>query len=457
MHRLMFLGFAVLASLALSVPSFARAGDGDAIAAVQRASPAVVSISIWKAAPPDHPGGEPGRLKVYGSGFVIDPAGTIVTNKHVVDGALDIKAVLADGTVLPATLVDASPLVDLAVVKVNADHPLPSLEWGDSDALQVGQPVLTIGNGLDWSSSVSAGIVSALNRNLMDSPFDRYIQTDATINHGNSGGPLVDLDGKVVGVTTALFNPSANGGFIGIGFAIPASTVQFVIKHLLDPKLPEIGWLGFSLQDMTETLANALGAPQPTGAIVASVDQGGPAANAGLRPGDILERLNGRDLGDGRAFMRAIAQSPTGQPARLTVWRLGKVQDVSATVQPWPDTAPRNRMMTGQAASAMMAAPPHAGMKLAPLTDADRKKYGLQPSVNGVLVTDVETNSEAGNDGVVAGNVILQVEDVRVTSPDEVMQVIAQAHAEHRTYLAVLVLMANGAQWLSFSVSTTRS
>ncbi len=457
MHRLMLLAFALIASLCLSVPAFARVGDSDAVAAVQRASPAVVSISIWKAAPPDHPGGAPGRLKVYGSGFVIDPAGTIVTNKHVIDGALDIKVVLADGTVLPATLADASPLVDLAVVKVSAGHPLPSLEWGNSDTLQVGQPVLTIGNGLDWSSSVSAGIVSALNRNLMDSPFDRYIQTDATINHGNSGGPLIDLDGKVVGVTTALFNPSATGGFIGIGFAIPASTVQFVIQHLLDPKLPQIGWLGFSLQDMTETLASALGVPQATGAIVASVDRGGPAANAGLRPGDILERLNGKDLGDGRAFMRAVAESPTGQPARLTVWRLGKQQDISATVQPWPDTAPRNRMMTGQAASEMMAAPPHAGMKLAVLTDADRKKYGLDTHLNGVLVTAVETNSEAGNDGVVAGNVILQVEDVPVTSPDDVAQVITQAHEQHKTYLAVLVQMTNGGHWLSFSVSTTNS
>jgi len=258
-------------------------------------------------------------------------------------------------------------------------------------------------------------------------------------------------------VTTALYNPSATGGFIGIGFAIPAATVRFVIKHLLDPKLPEIGWLGFSLQDMTETLANALGVPQATGAIVASVDRAGPAASAGLRPGDILERLNGKDLGDGRAFMRAVAQSPTGQPVRLTVWRLGKQQDVSATVQPWPDTGPRNHMVTGQAAYEMMAAPPHAGMKLAALTDADRKKYGLDPGVNGVLVTEVETNSEAGNDGVVAGNVILEVEGVPVTSPDEVTTVIAQAHAERRSYLAVLVQMANGPQWLSFSVSTTKS
>ena len=243
MLRLMFLGFAVIASVCLSGPSFARASDGGAVAAVQRASPSVVSISVWQAAPPDHPGGEPGRLKIYGSGFVIDPAGIIVTNKHVIMGALDIKAVLADGTVLPATLVGASPQVDLAALKVDAGHPLPSVEFGDSDALQVGQPVLTIGNGLDWSSSVSEGIVSALNRNLMDSAFDRYIQTDATINHGNSGGPLVDLDGKVVGVTTALFNPSSTGGFLGIGFVIPASTVQFVVRSLIDPKFPQSGGL----------------------------------------------------------------------------------------------------------------------------------------------------------------------------------------------------------------------
>ena len=209
---------------------------------------------------------------------------------------------------------------------------------------------------------------------------------------------------------------------------------------------------------MTPTLADALGVPQATGAIVASVDRAGPADQAGLRPGDILEQLNGRPIGDGRAFMRAIAESPTGQPARLTVWRLGKVQDVSATVQPWPDTAPHGGMMTGQAASAMMAAPPHAGMKFAALTDADRKKYGLDPGVNGVLVTDVETNSEAGNDGVVAGNVILEAGGVPVTSPDEVMRVIAQAHEEHRSYLAVLVHDdQRRAMALTFSVSATKS
>jgi serine protease Do len=228
MPRLMSLMWVMAAVIWSGSAAFARAPQAAevAVAAVQRASPAVVSVSVWRMVPSDPPGGPPGRIKAYGSGFIIDPSGIVVTNRHVIDGALDTKVVLDDGTVLAARLVAASGLVDLAVLKVEADRKLPSVEWGDSTTIQVGEPVLTIGNGLNWSSSVSAGIVSALNRSLMDSPFDRYIQTDATVNHGNSGGPLIDLEGKVIGVMTAMYNPSQSGGFIGIGFAIPADTAQ---------------------------------------------------------------------------------------------------------------------------------------------------------------------------------------------------------------------------------------
>ena len=216
--------------------------SGDA-AAAQKATPAVVNISTWKLRQKD--GDAPRRVKTYGSGFIIDPSGIIVTNKHVIDGALDIKVIFSDGDRVPARLVAVAAMLDLAVLKVDVDRPLPALKWGDSEALQVGDPVLTIGNPLGLGMSVSAGIVSALNRDIQDTPFDNYIQTDAAINHGNSGGPLVDLDGEVVGVDTALYNPDERRrlhrnrlGNPGRNGAVRRRAVCSIPSH------PRPGWIG---------------------------------------------------------------------------------------------------------------------------------------------------------------------------------------------------------------------
>ena len=219
-----------------SAPALARTMETGDFDVVQNATPAVVAIATWKVRPPANAGDPPRRVKTSGSGFIIDPSGIIVTNKHVIDGALNITVLFSDGGSARATLVAVAAFVDLAVLKVDVDRPLPVLKWGNSEALRVGQGVLAIGNPLGLGLSVSAGIVSALNRNIEDTPFDNYIQTDAAINHGNSGGPMVDLNGDVVGVDTALYNPDEAGGFIGIGLAIPAETAKFVVTHLLDPE-----------------------------------------------------------------------------------------------------------------------------------------------------------------------------------------------------------------------------
>ena len=454
MSRLIILAFACFVLVCTSSRIVARGVQVDEAAAVRRAAPAVVSISVWKAVPPSQPGGSPRLVKFYGSGFLIDPSGIIVTNKHVIDGAIDIKAVLVGGNVMTAKLIRASALLDLAALKVDAGHPLPAVEWGDSATLQVGDPVLTIGNGLDWAASVSAGIVSGLNRNITDSPFDSYIQTDATVNHGNSGGPLVDRDGRAVGVTTALYNPNQTGGFIGIGFAIPASTAQYVIKRLLDPNSPPSGWLGFNLQDMTGQLANALGVPQPSGAIIAAVDPSGPASHASLRFGDVLEQFDGKPLNDARAFMRAIAESRVGEQVHLTVWRLGKEQEVSATVAAWPNSMPGGDVATGANATAMMAVAPDPGVKLAAISDADRKQYGLSSDQTGVLITKVEPGSEMSELGAEPGNVIIAVQGAPVAAPDDVWNAVKLAHEQHRSYLALLLQSRDGPQWISISLST---
>ena len=241
-----------------SAPTLARTMETGDFDVVQNATPAVVAIATWKVRPPANAGDSPRRVKTSGSGFIIDPTGIIVTNKHVIDGALNITVLFSDGGSVRATLVAVAAFVDLAVLKVDVDRPLPVLKWGNSEALRVGQGVLAIGNPLGLGLSVSAGIVSALNRNIEDTPFDNYIQADAAINHGNSGGPMVDLNGDVVGVDTALYNPDEAGGFIGIGLAIPAETAKFVVTHLLDPSHPKPGWLGVKLQDLTPELSDAL-------------------------------------------------------------------------------------------------------------------------------------------------------------------------------------------------------
>jgi serine protease Do len=255
------------------VPALARSTEAADADVAQKATPAVVNIATWKMRPPAKAGDPPRRVKTNGSGFIIDRTGIIVTNKHVIDGALNITVLLSDGDRVRATLVAVAPMIDLAVLKVDVDRPLPVLKWGNSEALRVGQAVLAIGNPLGLGMSVSAGIVSALNRNIEDTPFDSYIQTDAAINHGNSGGPMVDLNGDVVGVDTALYNPDEAGGFIGIGLAIPAGTARFVVTRLLDPSRPKPGWLGAKLQDLTPELSDALGMYGTKGAIIAAVDR----------------------------------------------------------------------------------------------------------------------------------------------------------------------------------------
>jgi serine protease Do len=455
MHRRIILVFAFVAALGPGAPLFARAPDAADAAAVAVAAPAVVSISTWQQTASDQPGGPPRRIKVYGSGFIIDPSGIIVTNKHVIDGAFDIKATLSDGTLVSARLLAASPLVDIATLKVDVDHMLPSLEWGNSDDLQSGDPVLTVGDALGWGTSVSAGIVSGLNRNLMDTPFDNYIQTDASINHGNSGGPLINQNGKVVGIDTALFNPVGEG-FIGIGFAIPASTAQYVVNHLVAPDPPPPGWLGFKLQDATWALAAALGVPYRAGAIVASVDPSGPAAKASLQPGDILEQCNNLRLTDARAFMRAIAELQVGKVAHLLVARGDKELDVYATVAAWPDFM-QGGTMTAQAAARMMAMAPDPGVEVGTITEAARKQYGLDPTLTGALITEVRPNSEAFYFGIKVGDVITMMDKTPVAGPDDVHKAIKDAHEQDRPYCAVLVQTKSGAQWVPISISARKS
>jgi serine protease Do len=458
MHKLLALTSTALVAIPLlSAPAWSRVMETGDSAIVRQDEPAVVNLSTWKVQPPAKPGDSPTRIKVYASGFVIDPSGIIVTNKHVIDGALGVTAIFSNGDRFHARLLAAAEMLDFALLKIDVDHPIPALKWGNSDAVLVGDPVLTIGNQLGLGMSASAGIVSGLNRDLQDSPFDSYIQTDATINHGNSGGPLIDANGDVIGINTALYNPDENGGFIGIGFAIPANTANFVQHFLLNPNHPKPGWLGFSLQDMTQELSQALGTPSASGAIISSVDASGPASAASLRIGDVLQSLNGTKLGDSRAFNRAIVMMPVGGPANLTVWRDGKEQDVTTTVAAWPNYMPYGGMMHGAMAEAMMAKPPDSGMKLADLSEDSRKQYGLAATQTGALITAVAKDCEASDLGLVPGDVIIGAQTDPVTSPADFDRAVQDAHTQQRHYLAVLVKAKQVTRWVTLSISSAGS
>ena len=458
MYKLFALTFTALVAIP-SLPSaaFARAMESSDAAIVRQDSPAVVNISTWKVLPPAQPGDSPRRVKTYASGFVMDPSGIIITNKHVIDGALNLTVIFNNGDRVPAHLLVAAQMLDLAVIKVDVDHPLPALKWGDSDALQVGDSVLTMGNPLGIGFSVSGGIVSGLNRDLMDSPFDSYIQTDAGINHGNSGGPLIDANGNVVGIDTALYNPDENGGFIGIGFAIPSNTANFVVKFLLNPNRPKPGWLGVKLQDMSEELAEALDAPHNTGAIISGITPGSPASQASLQIGDVVEGINGTPLNDSRAFNRTVVMLPVGSQAHLAIWRDGKQQDVTTNVAAWPNYMRYGGMMHGEMAQAMRQQAPDPGVKLAEITEADRKQYNLDPSLTGALVTSVEKDCEAADLGIVPGDVVIDVQGQPVTSPADVRRALQEAHEHQRPYLAMLVHAAKATRWVSLSISSAGS
>ena len=430
-----------------------RAMESSEAKVTRQATSAVVNIALWKMRAPGEQGQSGRRVKVYASGFLVDPSGIIVTNKHVVDGALDLKVIFADGSGAPAKVLAAAAMLDLALIKVKVGHALPYLDWANSDTLEVGDPVLTIGNPLGLGTSVSAGIVSALNRDLQDTPFDSYIQTDAAINHGNSGGPLIDQSGKVVGVNTALYNPDEKGGFIGIGFAMPSNTIQFVVHHLLDPSHPKPGWLGVTLQDMTHDLTEALGLPSSAGAIISAIDPSGPASRAFLRPGDVLDQVNGVKSQDSRAFMRTIVMIPVGATADLTIWRDGRQQHVTTTVAEWPQSMPSGGVMDAKVTAAMNAKEPDLGVRFSPITTAARQQFGLDPNLTGALVSSVEDNCEAYDLGIVPGDVITVAQGEPVHSPEDVKRAVTAAHQQERRYLALLVQSKGGPHWVSMSIA----
>jgi serine protease Do len=395
-----------------------------------------------------------------GSGFVIDPAGDIATNWHVVVGAYEVIVTFSDGTHAKADLVNASPLVDLALLHVNLPKKLPAVTWADSTKVQVGDPVLAIGNPLGIGMSVSGGIVSAINRNIMDTPYDDFIQTDAAINHGNSGGPLFNLKGEVIGVNSAIISPTS--GNAGLGFAMPSSDARFIFDRLSKKILRRPGYLGVKLQPLSPEMAQALGMGEAQGSIVAAVTDDGPAAHAGLRPGDVLTRYAGDAPTDERALLRAIARTDPGTTVDVGVHRGGADIVVPVKVEEWPTMWWED--VHGGAASG----PPHLnipadlGLTVAPLDDKMRATYAVRPEAQGVIVTGVLPGTDASQRGIGVGDVIEQVGEVAVGSAEDVQHAIEQARTVSRPYALFLVMRKNqavtaaqlpGPKWYALRVS----
>ncbi|MGO9701884.1 MAG: Do family serine endopeptidase [Xanthobacteraceae bacterium] len=386
----------------------------------------------------------PRRINSLGSGFVIDPSGVVVTNNHVIADADEINVILNDGTKLPAELIGRDTKSDLALLRVHTDKPLKAVKFGDSDKLRLGEWVIAIGNPFSLGGTVTAGIVSARNRDINSGPYDNYIQTDAAINRGNSGGPLFNLNGDVIGVNTAIISPS--GGSIGIGFAVPSNSAVAVISQLRQFGETRRGWLGVRIQQVTDDIAESLSIKPAHGALVAGVDDRGPAKPGGIEPGDVVVKFDGRDVKEMHDLPRIVADTPVGKEVEVIVIRKGKEETHTVKIGRLEDSEKL------AAADAKKNAAPEQksvvqktlGLELSSLSDDLRKKFKVRDSVKGVLVTAVDPNvaSAATDKRLSPGDVIVEVQYEAVGNPSD-LQTRLEALKTQGKKVAVL-LVSNG-------------
>ncbi len=376
------------------------------------------------------------RGTALGSGFIISADGYVVTNNHVIEDADEIVIELFNGGMLDATVVGVDLRTDIALLKVESDSPLPFVSFGDSDKMRVGDWVLAIGNPLGQGFSVSAGIVSARGRTL-SGVYDDFIQTDAAINKGNSGGPLFNVNGEVVGVNTAILSPS--GGSIGIGFSMASAVVADVVDQLRQFGETRRGWLGVRIQNVTEDIADAMGLASASGAMVTDVPLG-PAHEAGIEAGDVILSFDGKDVEDTRALVRMVAQAPVGDTVPVVVFRDGATQTVMVTLGQLEDTvlasADGNRNGLDQAPAQELRL---NGMLLAPLNDETRNRFMIGEEGSGVVILEVDETSEAARKGLRPGDVIAQVSQREVSTPQDIVDLVQVARDAGRRSILLLV------------------
>lgn len=459
------------ATAPLGLPPVAnQAGFADLVAKVR---PAVVNIATVEGAdqtageaqpnfqqempnfPPGSPFGEMfrhffdgqgqmhmGPAHALGSGFIIDPAGYIVTNNHVVDHAHQIKVTLTDGQSYPAKVVGRDPKTDVALLKIDAGKPVPYVAFGDSSNERIGDWVVAVGNPFGLGGTVTAGIVSGHDRDLNSGPYDDFLQIDAPINPGNSGGPVFNQSGQVIGIDTAIYSP--NGGSVGIGFAIPSSVATKVVAQLREHGKVERGWLGVAMQPLTPALASAIGHPGTLGVLINKVEPNSPASSADLRQGDVITAFNGQAIKDPRDLAMAVANAPAGSSVKLTILRDGKESSVEASIGQLPVQQASSQTEGSDSAP--------VGMALTSLTQDAQQQLGLGSSVKGAVVAQVTPGSKADESGVQSGDVIVRVGNQAVTSPADVVAKIHAAEHDKKEAVPLLVMRDGTTYYLALQL-----
>jgi serine protease Do len=457
-------------SFVMTSPAFARGPEGIADVA-EKVIDAVVNISTsqtveakggseGRGAAPKLPPGSPfeeffdefknrrgggGDLQAHkttslGSGFIIDASGVVVTNNHVIDGADEINVIMNDGSKFKAELVGVDKKTDLAVLKFTPNKPLTVVKFGDSDKLRLGEWVIAIGNPFSLGGTVTAGIVSARNRDISQGPYDSYIQTDAAINRGNSGGPLFNLDGDVIGVNTLIISPS--GGSIGIGFAVPSKMVSGVVAQLRQYGELRRGWLGVRIQQVTDEIAESLNIKPARGALVAGVDDKGPAKPAGIEPGDVITAFDGKDIKEPKDLSRVVADTAVGKEVDVVIIRKGAEQTVKVTLARLDEgEKPVQVSNKTQEPVEKPVTQKALGLDLATLSKDLRGRYKIKDSVKGVVITNVDGASDAAGKRLVAGEVIVEVAQEAVSTAADVKKRIDQIKKDGRK--SVLLTVAN--------------
>jgi serine protease Do len=454
-------------ALAPLTPAFAQARPTNLADLVDQVAEAVVNISATQtvddkdSATPDLPKGTPfdemfeeffknhginpqpraRRAQSLGSGFVVDPSGIVITNNHVIGDANDILVIFTDGRKLKATVVGKDAKVDVAVLKVESGKPLKTVTFGDSGKMRVGDGVMAVGNPFGLGETVTAGIISARNRNIDSGPYDDFLQTDASINKGNSGGPLFNLQGEVVGINTAILSPS--GGSIGIGFATPAATVVPVIAQLREFHETRRGWLGVRIQPVDDTIADSLNLGSARGALIAGIDAKGPAKPAGLMAGDVIVKFDGKEVKESRDLPRLVASMPVGREVEVVVIRNGKELTKTVTLGRLEDGEKKTALATENNDALQPDAVAKAlGMEFSALSAEARKTFKIKDAVKGVVVTSVDPASAAAERGLKAGDVIEEVNHQAVEHPGDVTRAIDSAKSDSKK--PALLLVSNG-------------
>ena len=376
-----------------------------------------------------------------GSGFVVDPEGFVVTNNHVIADADEVTVIFNDESEYRAEIIGRDTKTDLALLKISRDQPFPYVEWADSDQIRVGDWMLAIGNPFGLGSSVTAGIISARGRDIRAGPYDDFIQVDAAINRGNSGGPSFTLEGKVFGINTAIFSPS--GGNVGIGFAIPANLARPVIESLKANGRVARGWLGVRIQTVTPEIAESLGLPDSEGALVAGVTPGGPAAKSDIQPGDVILEFDGKKIDRMRNLPRIVAETPIGRDSQVVLWRKGERKTARVTLGELPDDEQLAELgqspQSGTTGPTSTAKIEDLGITLRPIDPELKSQYSLSDGAKGVVIVEVDPQSTAAQENLRAGDLVVEVGQEEVNSPPEVAAKVNQAKQEGKKSVLLLV------------------